>query len=169
MRKGVWSLPFDASTDLVARRELVAGDVSLAPGETVPESAVSPRRLRQLFDMRHVVHRVTYEALLNGVTHFMTDPFAEPVEPVAQPEPVEPVAEPEPAPAEPVAPVASLPGLPGATPTPPAPETEETDDEAALEKLRADAKELGIEVDGRWKAKRLQTEIDKALGDGKSS
>lgn len=32
------------------------------------------------------------------------------------------------------------------------------------EKLKAEAEELGIEVDGRWKEGRLQEEIDKVLG-----
>lgn len=36
------------------------------------------------------------------------------------------------------------------------------DDAADLEALRAEAKALGIEVDGRWKAARLTEEIAKA-------
>ncbi|MCV0420138.1 MAG: hypothetical protein K5804_17995 [Microbacterium sp.] len=33
-----------------------------------------------------------------------------------------------------------------------------------MEELKAQAEDLGIEVDGRWSEKRIQTEIDKALG-----
>ncbi|TCM21481.1 hypothetical protein EDF56_101145 [Novosphingobium sp. PhB165] len=35
-------------------------------------------------------------------------------------------------------------------------------EDAELDALRAQAEELGIEVDGRWGAKRLETEIAKA-------
>ena len=144
MRNSVWSPNFDASTDFVARRNVSGDGVSLSPGDTVPETAFSPRRLRQLFDQRTIVHRATYEALINGYARFV--PVEEPVSDAGD-----------------ELPVAQLPGLPG-LPTPPTEEPEaENDDEAELEKLRADAKELGIEVDGRWKAKRLQSEIDKAL------
>lgn len=83
MRKSVWSLPFDASTEFVTRQELLTGDTSLSPGDAVPESVFSPRRLRQLFDMRTIVHRVTYEALVNGVSHFESDPFEPAEEPAA--------------------------------------------------------------------------------------
>lgn len=107
MRKSVWSLPFDASTDFVTRRELAAGDVSLAPGDTVPETMFSPRRLRQLFDARKIVHRVTYEALMSGVSRFDSDPFAGTV--TSEEPPVPEVPEPEvPAPVVP-----EVPGLPG--------------------------------------------------------
>jgi hypothetical protein len=156
MRNSVWSPNFDASTDPVARRNVSGDGVSLSPGDTVPETAFSPRRLRQLFDQRTIVHRATYDALINGYARFV--PVEEPVSDAGDETPV-PVEEP----------VAQLPGLPG-LPIPPTEEPEaENDDEAELEKLRADAKELGIEVDGRWKAKRLQSEIDKALENGKSS
>ncbi len=178
----VWSLPFDASTDFVTRRELLMGDeTALSPGADVPEGAFSPRTLRQLFDMRHIVHRVTYDALVNGMTRFETDPFAAvdtdpaPVDTVA----VEtfaplnadgqPVADETP----PVPPIVSLPGLPGATTetpvpaVPPVPEPVEVD----IEKLREDAKALNIDFDGRWGVKRLQAAIDdaKALENGKSA
>lgn len=148
MLKGVWSLPFDDSAEYVTRRALTAGDVSLSPGDTVPESVFSPRRLRQLFDQRRIVHRATWEALMEGFTHF---PAVEESEPVAE-LPTEPV--PAPVVTESPANVPGLPGLPGA-------ETPTVD--AELEKLRADAKELGIEVDAEWKADRLQSEIDKVL------
>ncbi len=42
-----------------------------------------------------------------------------------------------------------------------APQTAERSED--IEKLRADAEALNIAVDGRWGAKRLQAEIDKAL------
>jgi hypothetical protein len=45
----------------------------------------------------------------------------------------------------------------------------ETSDEPELDKLREDAKALGIDFDGRWGVKRLQTEIDKALENGQSA
>lgn len=40
---------------------------------------------------------------------------------------------------------------------------EETQEPEDLTQLRKDAEDLGIEVDGRWGAKRLQSEIDNAL------
>lgn len=172
----VWSLPFDASTDFVTRRELLMGDeASLSPGDVVPEGVFSPRTLRQLFDMRHIVHRVTYDALVNGLTRFETDPFAEAVEPepVAEPvvEPiVAPVTEPVAEIVEPIVPpivVPPAPALPG-LPVPAVPPVSETP-EVDIEKLREDAKALGIDFDGRWGVKRLQTEIDKALENGQSA
>lgn len=48
-------------------------------------------------------------------------------------------------------------------PPPAAPEAAQTDIE--IEALRSEAVSLGIEVDGRWGVKRLQTEIDKALSE----
>jgi len=39
---------------------------------------------------------------------------------------------------------------------------EEEDDEADIDELRAQAEELGIDVDKRWKEARLQQEIDAA-------
>ncbi len=47
----------------------------------------------------------------------------------------------------------------------PAPAAEPTPVQAAsdIDTLRAEAKSLGIEVDARWREKRLQAEIDKAL------
>ncbi|QIG67377.1 hypothetical protein EVB39_048 [Rhizobium phage RHph_TM3_3_9] len=181
MRNSVWSLPFDASTDFVARRPLAVGDTSLAPGDAVPESAVSPRRLRQLYEMRHVVHRVTYDALVNGIERFESDPFAAPEVaeetpvPVVQPEqPVaeqtfaplgedgQPIVQPE-QPEQPEQPAASLPGLPGAeTPAPVVEPVREPD----IEALRAEAKRLNIDFDGRWGVKRLQAEIEKANANG---
>lgn len=188
MRKSVWSLPFDASTEFVTRQELLTGDTSLSPGDAVPESAFSPRRLRQLFDMRAIVHRVTYDALVNGVSHFESDPFEPAEEPAAdatngdgqapaadageQP----PVIITEPLGTDPTAPVipvvvTGLPGLPiveQAAPVPAdAPEQEETED-AAKTRLIAEAKSLGIDPDGRWGVKRLQAEIDK-VNNGKSA
>lgn len=41
--------------------------------------------------------------------------------------------------------------------------TEDQQEPEDLTQLRKDAEELGIEVDGRWGAKRLQSEIDNAL------
>lgn len=189
----VWSLPFDASTDFVTRRELLMGDeTALSPGADVPEGAFSPRTLRQLFDMRHIVHRVTYDALVNGLTRFETDPFAavdteeSPVETTDAEDapPVTPVAEQTFAPLNadglpvnetplPVVLPAALPGLPGAlpeTPVPAVPPVSETP-EADVEKLREDAKALGIDFDGRWGVKRLQAAIEdaKALENGKSA
>lgn len=38
----------------------------------------------------------------------------------------------------------------------------ETGDDAVVEGLRAQAEELGVKVDKRWKAERIQQEIDKA-------
>lgn len=38
------------------------------------------------------------------------------------------------------------------------------DDDDDLDALRAEAAELGVEVDGRWKEKRLRAEIEKARG-----
>lgn len=173
----VWSLPFDASTDFVTRRDLLMGDeASLSPGDAVPEGVFSPRTLRQLFDMRHIVHRVTYDALVNGLTRFETDPFAPAEEAVAEPEPVaivEPIVPPVPEPVvEPIVPpivVPPAPALPG-LPVPAVPPVSEIP-EVDIEKLREDAKALGIDFDGRWGVKRLQTEIDnaKALENGKSA
>ena len=34
-----------------------------------------------------------------------------------------------------------------------------------MDELKKQAEELGIEVDGRWSEKRIQSEIDKALGE----
>jgi hypothetical protein len=156
MRKSVWSLPFDASTDFVTRRELLAGDTSLSPGDAVPESAFSPRRLRQLFEMRHIVHRVTWDALNEGISRFETDPFApaEVAEPVAEPVAGEPeTATPANAP--------GLPGLPGAAPENTAPVVA-PESEPDIDVLRAEAKALNVDFDGRWGVKRLQAEIEKA-------
>jgi hypothetical protein len=179
----VWSLPFDASTDFVTRRELLMGDeTALSPGADVPEGAFSPRTLRQLFDMRHIVHRVTYDALVNGLTRFETDPFATAEEPVAEPEPVADetpltgvVGEksPELVNLPPVVLPAALPGLPAATietPVPAVPPVSDTP-EVGIEQLREDAKALNIDFDGRWGVKRLQAAIDdaKALENGKSA
>lgn len=36
----------------------------------------------------------------------------------------------------------------------------------STENLKAEAESLGIKVDGRWSDERIQSEIDKALGDG---
>lgn len=41
----------------------------------------------------------------------------------------------------------------------------ETGDDAIVEELRAQAEELGVKVDKRWKAERIQQEIDKAKED----
>jgi len=47
----------------------------------------------------------------------------------------------------------------------PAPVTEPDPEDAAsdIDALRAEAESLGIDVDNRWREKRLQAEIDKAL------
>jgi hypothetical protein len=49
-----------------------------------------------------------------------------------------------------------------ASPAPQAPEAPAPAEDADLEALRAEAERLGIDVDGRWGAKRLRAEIDRA-------
>ena len=53
----------------------------------------------------------------------------------------------------------------GKTLTVATPEAAVSEPEEDTAELAAQAKELGIDVDGRWGAKRLQSEIDKALAD----
>lgn len=48
--------PFDPAGPFVARKPLTLSGVSYAPGESVPASAATPRRMRQLFDARWVEH-----------------------------------------------------------------------------------------------------------------
>jgi hypothetical protein len=49
-----------------------------------------------------------------------------------------------------------------AAPSPEAPEPPAPAEDADLEALRAEAERLGIDVDGRWGAKRLRSEIGRA-------
>lgn len=143
--RNLWREPFDAGKTLVARRPFTAGDTSLAPGDVLPDGELSPfpvRRLRQLYDNRTVCHLEAW--LAAGYETNGEAAVIEPPAPVTEPVVTETLA-------------TVLPGV----------EDEPEDD--IIEKLREDAKSLNIDVDGRWGAKRLQAEIDKALNDGKSA
>lgn len=154
--RNLWREPFDAGKTLVTRRPITAGDTSLAPGDVLPDGELSPfpvRRLRQLYDNRTVCHLEAWLAAGYEANGEAAAPVTDPVVP-ALPPVTDPVV------TETFAPLATV--LPGVT-------TDEDGPEDDIEKLREDAKSLNIDVDGRWGAKRLHAEIDKALNDGKSA
>lgn len=142
MAKNLWLERFDASKEFVARRTMG----NLAPGDVIVKKNFTERRLRQLYDSRVIVHADAWESYVtplpavDPVVETVTLPFLPGVEAVTHDAP----------------PVAI-----------PAPDSDGPPDEK--ETLLADAKDLGIKIDGRWSVERLKSEIDKALDNGESA
>lgn len=154
MAKNLWLERFDASKEFVARRTMG----NLAPGDVIVKKNFTERRLRQLYDSRVIVHADAWES------HVTPLPAVDPVVETVTLPAVDPVVETVTLPFLPGVEAATHDALPVAIP---APDSDGPPDEK--ETLLADAKDLGIKVDGRWSTERLKSEIDKALDNGESA